>query len=332
MRGDRSCCAVVTPSGHSPLRGKEPGTSFAEYSFASGLAALSGGGHKWGVLVEAGFFGGGIVGVSVAISTPHLGGLEQHAWSGLVPTGNVSISSSGALTFASGSHLAPVATFSVSFKPKSHKTEVSDCKSGNQVVYTGTVTGTISLNTGLKGLKLKGTNVKFGGTSTLTSLAGCVQAPCAFSEWDSSTSQRKASADGRIISFPGQRTVAITSVENVVRLPGAKEMFRIDAYQVSKAPVPKFDKPAKSLSINAGKSGLLTGAATLERGKVSGHLNPAERDCVFMGKKYTATGTTYSKAKYAASKQFVAHTILDGTIKVNPEGTADFEVVTLKKR
>jgi hypothetical protein len=50
------------------------------------------------------------------------------------------------------------------------------------------------------------------------------------------------------------------------------------------------------------------------------------------GQEYTVTGTEYDRASYDASRAFEAHTILNGTLKVKPQGKCDFEIVSLRRK
>jgi hypothetical protein len=318
--------AVVAPASASPAA---PHGGFTNFLLTSGSASLSGGGHTWNVSVTSIGAGAGVPGVGIEITTPHLGGVETHSWSGILSAGAEKVSSSGTVTIATGSALAPVATLNLTFKPASHKSSSANCLTGSTVVYTGTATGSVSLNTGLKGLKLKGTHLKFGKTSTLDDLSKCVLAPCAWSAWDSSTNGSKAFAGGMIFHYAGEHVIADTYVTNVVTLAGDR-IYRIDDFLLNNAPAPKFTKSTKSLSITTGRAGLVTGAVTLAHGKPGSYLLSSQQTCKFNGKVYSVSGTRYSKAKYQVSKPFEAHTILNGVIKVAPQGVADFEIVTLK--
>src|SRR5579863_8317784 len=106
--------AAAVPASASPAG---PHANFSGFSFTGGQGAITGGGHKWDVQIVTSGFGGGIDAIGVGISIPHLGGLEQHSWGGVVPTSAVSISSSGVMTIASGSGLAPIAKLTLAFKP-----------------------------------------------------------------------------------------------------------------------------------------------------------------------------------------------------------------------
>jgi hypothetical protein len=322
--------AAVLPASASPAA--PHGITISQFFFTSGYASLSGGGHKWNVIVDTGGGGGSAsAAISLAINTAHLGGLEEHSWGAPLPSSDVTVSSSGVMTVDSGTGLGSIGSADLTFTPTSHKTESANCASGSEFVYTGKMSGTMTLNTGLKGLKLAG-HVTFASPNTLTFLDSCQLAPCAWSAWDSSTNGSGAFANGMTFAYPGKRVVSDLEITNVKTLSVTKDTFRIDSFIVQNAPIPKFSKSAKSLSVTAGKAGLITGAATLAHGKPGSYLSPGQKNCKFNGQNYSVSGTQYSKASYDASKPFEAHSILNGVIKIKPAGKCDFEIVTLKKK
>jgi hypothetical protein len=318
--------AAVAPASASPVAAK---VGAALYPFISGNASVTAGGHKWSIVVDADVTPGQASAISIGIDTPHLGGLEEHVWGGSLATG-VTLSPSLQLTINSGNQLAPIGSVSLTFKPTSHKTESANCLTGSEVVYSGTFSGSVTLNTGLKGLKIKGSNLKFAGSNTLTNQETCVLAPCAWSSWESSSGNGNPFANGMTFNYPGRKEVTDVSIDNTVALRKDLSLFRLDSYLVPNSPDPKFSKSAKSLSVSAGSAGLITGAATLTHGKPGPDLQSNQKTCKFNGKVYSVTGTRYSKATFSTSKPFEAHTILAGTVKVKSGTKTDFEINTLK--
>jgi hypothetical protein len=321
--------ASIGPAAASPA---VPRTGIPGFTFASGSASLSGGGHKWAFALDVQAFGGtAFNAVGFGISTAHLGGIENHSWGGHLGATGLSVSSSAVMTVNSGSSLSPVASLKLTFRPTSHKTESADCISGSELVYTGSLKGSVRLRTGLKGLKLSGAHLSFRGSNTLTVLQNCDLAPCALGSWESSTNLagKGALASGTSIAFPGRRAVNEVDITTSATLSKAKELFRIDTFEISDAKAPHFDKASKSLSVTSTRSGIVTGSATLAHGKPDSS-QVIHKTCKVEGKEYTATGTAYVKAHYEPSRPFEAHTILSGTVKVKPDGPADFTIVTLK--
>ena len=301
------------------------------YNFTSGSGSLSGGGHTWKVstIIQA---SGGTNVVGVAIETPHLGGLEQHSWTGLVSATAVTISSSGAMTVSTGAGLAPYATAKLTFKPTGHKTSTANCMTGSETNYTGTFSGSVTLNTGLKGLKLSGSHITFKGTNELTNLGTCQLAPCIWSSWTSPSNSNGAFAGGMTFAYPGRPTLSNIDIVNVKTLSTKRTLFRSDSFVVTNTPQPKFSKSTRSLSFTAGGAGLITGAGTLSHGKPRSFLDPGQKTCKFNGQLYSVSGTQYSKATFKASKQFVAHSILNGLIKIKTTGSDIFTLTTLKRK
>ena len=157
--------ASIVPASASPAA---PRAGIDSFIFTSGIGHLNGGGHKWSLTVGVEALGGG-TGLNVIgfqISTPHLGGTESHGWGGQLPAGDLSANPAAVMTLNSRSSLSPVASLNLTFRPASHKTQTRDCVSGKDVVYTGTLKGSVRLDTGLKGLKLSAAHFSFGGHST----------------------------------------------------------------------------------------------------------------------------------------------------------------------
>jgi hypothetical protein len=308
-----------------------PHIAAAFYNFTSGSAALSGGGHTWKVATDVQSAGGTNV-VGVTIETPHLGGLEQHSWTGLVSASAVTIGSSGAMTVSSGAGLAPYATVTLTFKPTGHKTSTANCLTGSEINYTGTYSGSVTINTGLKGLKLSGAHLTFKGTNQLTNLDTCKLAPCIWSSWTTPSNSDGAFAGGMTFAYPGRPVVSNVDIVSVKTLSTKRTLFRSDSFVVTKTPQPKFSKSTKSLSFTAGSAGLITGAGTLSHGKPGSFLNPDEKTCKFNGQLYSVSGTQYSKAAFKSARQFEAHSILNGLIKIRTTGSDSFTITTLKKK
>jgi|HubBroStandDraft_1064217.scaffolds.fasta_scaffold57995_2 hypothetical protein len=314
--------ASVVPASASPAA---PRSGINEFVFMASGGHVTGGGHTWNLNVDLESFGTAVTSAAFEISTPHLGGTESYTWGGILGNGDWSVSPSAALTINTHSSLSPV-TLNLSFNPTSHKTEKADCSTGSDLVYTGTLSGSVEVTTGLKGLKLSGAHVSFGDKNTLSVISHCVQDPCNIEGWDSSTNSpaNSATATGIVAQIPG-RVVSSVVVDTSVTLKN--NVFRLSSWQVeTKAPV--FNKSSKSLSVISTSSGLVTGAATLAHGKQTGTTETGT--CYINGKKYSQSAADYERATYEPSRQFEAHTILSGTVKVNPHGVADFDIVTIK--
>lgn len=321
----------IVPASASPAA---PRAGIDSFIFTSGVGHLTGGGHKWSLTIGIEALGGG-TGINVfglQISTPHLGGTEYHTWGGQLSADDLSVSPTAFMTLNSQSSLSPVASLNLTFRPASHKTQTRDCVSGKDVVYTGTIKGSVRLNTGLKGLKLGAAHFSFGSHSLLTVSHDCVSSPCHLTFWDTISGPPKATpyAGGTSIVIPG-RTAVSTSIQRTVTIPGTSRLGRSDVWTIP-AKAPTFNKSSKSLSVTSTSTGLVTGAATLAHGKRSGSPFGTSRICYINGTKYAQTDTQYLDARYEASRPFEAHTILNGTVKVKRSGTGRFDIVTLKRK
>lgn len=311
-----------------------PRAGIDSFIFTSGIGHLNGGGHKWSLTIAVEALGGG-TGLNVIgfqISTPHLGGTESHGWGGQLPASDLSANSAAVMTLNSRSSLSPVASLNLTFRPASHKTQTRDCVSGKDVVYTGTLMGSVRLDTGLKGLKLSATHFSFSGHSMLTVSHDCVSSPCHVAFWDTISGPPGAApfASGASTGIPG-RTAVYAGIQRTVTIPGVNRLGRSDRWTIP-AKAPTFNKSSKSLSVTSTSAGLITGAATLAHGKPSGSPIGTSRICYINGTKYAQTDTQYLNARYEASRPFEAHTILNGTVTVKRSGTGRFDIVTLKRK
>jgi hypothetical protein len=322
--------AAALPASASP---RETGISVSGDSFTGGSAPLSGGGsHKWSASLTV-IGAGGTNGFGIEISTPHLGGVEQHSWTGLASASQLTISSSGVMKLTSGTALAPYVTANLTFTPTSHKTVSGNCLTGSETSYTGTLKGSVTVNTQLKGLKLKGTGLNFKGNNVLTVSGGsCQLAPCAWSSWTSPSAKDGTFVGGMTFNYPGRASVGNIDVVATTTLNKTKLTFRTDSFIIEKVPLPKFSKASKSLSFSTGDAGLITGAGSLSHGKPTSFLLPDQKTCKFNGQVYSVSGTEYQKASWKVSKTFEAHTILNGTIKLPTTGSDSFTITSLKKK
>ncbi len=321
--------AGAIPASASPAA---PRAGIGSFFFTTGVASVSGGGHVWSLSLGMVGIGASLDTVTFGISTPHLGGIEHHTWAGQLDSGEVSLSSTAVMKINSKSQLSPIASLSVAFKPSSRKTEKADCVTGKEIVYTGTVKGSIRLNTGLKGLKLSAAHLSFGSHNTLTALGSCVFSPCHFTNWDSAAvpSANAPFAGAIDIVVPGHLSTT-TMIQTSVAIPGTNGLVRGDAWSIrTKAPV--FHKSTNSLSVTSSSSGLVTGTGTFSHGKPSGSPFHTPKTCLFQGKKYAQRDTQYLNASFRASRQFEAHSILNGVVKVQRSSTGRFDIVTLKRK
>ena len=299
------------------------------YFFTSGTIAITSGGHTWNLQLSLiGGSSGGPVITSVGIVTPHLSGTEIHNWGMQMPGADFTVDkSTGAATINSHSDLSPVASLTLSYKPTSHT--AGTCSSGSETDYTGTLTGSVTLTTGLKGLKLSDAHATFSTPNKLQVDAACVPPlACSFASWGGGLGGAPSVpvAAGIAAGTPGH-LVHFTEVGRKVSLSAPAGATRDDGATVSGA-APVFNSKAKSLTVKGLASGAVTGAGVISGAKM---VVPGTETCTLDGTTYTQTSTLYNEASWKSSTQFVAKTILTGTLKAPTAGTGEFVNITLKK-
>jgi hypothetical protein len=299
------------------------------YDLNSGTASFTAGGHTWNLQVSS--LGGQLAGVKgtdsleLLISTPYLGGTEVHTWNASsLPGGDFTVTGAGHATLKTGGALSPVITLSLAFTPKSHAKMT--CSSGFGTDYSGVLSGTVSLTTGLKGLAVS-KRFTFGKPTSLEVAHACTQPiPCIVSAWTAGDLTSGILAGGDAIGTPGHFTY-FTTVARTGGKTASKALARGDLAYIA-APAPVFSSAAKTLTVQGSASGAVTGKGVLGHATLVGRITST---CVLDGKTYTASTDEYS-ATFTSSKAFQAHTLLTGTITVTSPGEGFFSIVTLKKK
>jgi hypothetical protein len=299
------------------------------YFLTAGTVPITSGGHTWKLNVSLiGGSSGGPVIVDLLIETPHLSGTEIHDWGMQMPGADFTVNkTTGSATINSHSDLSPVASLNLSYKPTSHSK--GTCTSGSETDYTGSLTGSITLTTGLKGLKLSDAKATFSTPNTLKVDNACAPPlACGFATWGGAFGGAPAApiAAGIAAGTPGH-LVHFTEVGRKVSLSAPSGATRDDAADVSVA-APVFNSTAKSLTVKGSASGAVTGAGVIDKAKL---VIPGTETCSVAGTTYTQTSTSYNEAAFSSTKQFEAHTILSGTLKVATKGSGEFVLITLKK-
>lgn len=321
-------------SGFPQLASLSPAAGPVSYYLTSGLAAVKAGGRTWDVTVSLSKSSLGVPGQALAqITTPYKGGEEAHDWTfGDFPAKDLTVSASGSASASSGSALSPIASMSLAFKPSSHK--VASCAGGgSQTTYTGRLTGSVKLVTGLHKLTVTATKVTFGQPSTLAvSTDFCVPSACSFASWSASSATSLnppfTLATGIQVGRPGHLQY-YADIARVTQLSKAKEILRDDG-AIIKTSAPGFSKSRKTLSITTSKSGALTGSAVIGPAKAA---KPSTFGCTDDGTSYTETDVSYTgRFTSPAGHALEAHTLLTGTEKVGLVGTGGFDIITSIKK
>jgi hypothetical protein len=300
------------------------------YFLTSGTVGITSGGHAWNVQVSLiGGSSGGPVIIDVLIETPHLSGTEIHDWGMKMPGADFTVNkTTGAATVNTHSDLSPVASLNLSYKPTGHT--MATCSAGSETDYTGTLTGSVTLTTGLKGLKLSNAHATFGTPNTLQVDAACVPPlACSFATWGGGTGGPPSVpiAAGITTGTPGH-PVHFTEVGRTVSLPAPAGATRHDGAEVQ-APAPVFNTTAKSLTVKGLASSAVPGAGVVSGAKM---VVTGTETCALAAKTYTQTSTSYNEAAFSSTTQFKASTILTGTLKVATKGSGEFDVITLKAK
>lgn len=252
-------------------------------------------------------------------------GAEIHGWTVPVPSSVFSLdSTTGGATLDTGTHTSPLATVDVTFTAT--KTTDDPCVSGTETTYSGTLTGTVQLDTGLAGAgTVGGTGLSLGTTTpSVTVDDGCIVAapPCQTEAlWDSGAKTTVPTAVGVDVNGTGYTEVYQgTSLGSLV---GAE---RVDEALVdSSAPV--WDATTTTLSVSSSSAGIVTGTATLSGGKAKA----LKASCSLNGKKHKETTVTDLNATYASATgaPLTAHMTLTGPLTVpSPAKPAGFSVLT----
>jgi hypothetical protein len=294
-------------------------------SFIASVAAL---GHHWSLDVST--FDGSVF-ASLATSSGAV--MEEHDW---ITTGafaatarkDLKVTSTGHATFSTGSALSPVLAVSVAFTPTRGTKE--SCTKGSETTYAGKVTGTVSLVTGLRGVKV---SAKFSGQavgvldvdrSCVMPVPKPVTPPCTGGQW---TLGAANPAQGSVLGeqFAGPKTPWQDTFGMEGLKTASKWVTRTDTVSVN-GPAPKLNTAAKTVSISGLASGAITGAAVMS---YSGSFAAPPMACLVGTKKFKETNTFYLGSKVTTSKPFQAHSVLAGTLTMHAATSGNYVAVKL---
>jgi hypothetical protein len=316
------------------VTGIRSAATFNSYFLFSGLVPITAGGHTWDLELQIDKSEIGVpepADLTVGITTPHLGGQEAHSWTfPNLPAADFAVNASkGTASASTGSALSPIASVTVAFKPSSHT--VAKCtgsEPGTQTTYTGKLTGTVHLATGLHGLVLSKANITFGQPSEFeVSTNFCVPTPCSFADWAASSSGTKIPetlALGVDAGTPGHQHF-YADLETVSSVATPKGTLRGDGAIINTAN-PAFSKSSKKLTVTTSKNGAVSGSIVIGPAKAS---KPDTFTCAIDGTSYSETDVSYS-GKYTG--QLEAHTLLTGVKKIGKSGDGEFDIITSFKK
>ncbi len=291
------------------------------YSLTSGHVTFTGDGHTWTLGFGWNGSTSGTGQLVLTISTPRLSGLEYHAWTtDQVPAKDLSVSSTGKATLDTGSALSPVLALDLTFTPAKHTKET--CLSGSGTDYSGALSGTVSLTTGLKAIKVS-KKFTFASPNTLDVSDACVVTPCELGNWSTGvvtppgtlTTQAIGDASGTPGHLSWLASVARAGVKTASTL-----LTRTDGGELT---VPA---PTGMLDVTTSSSGVVTGTATF----TSIESTVVKVSCLLDGKKYT-DDIDDNVGSYTSSSALTAHTLLTGNISAATSGYGLFTIDTLAK-
>lgn len=264
------------------------------------------------------------------LSTSYSGVFEQHQWmttTGFASTAakELKVTSTGHASYNTGKALSPVLSVALKFTPT--KAAKSACTKGSDTLYSGKVSGALTLVTGLKKVKVA---LKFSGKAgaSLDVDKSCqpkvpaVKTPCDGGSWFLSTS-----------TVPGN----VAGVQVLGSKPAWQDLFSQGPFKTASkwvqrraivevnGPAPKLSTAKKTIAVSGLASGAITGAAVISY--TDGFPNPATA-CFIGSKKYMETATGYF-GSVKVSKPFKANTVLAGTLTAKTPTQGFYNAVKL---
>jgi hypothetical protein len=237
---------------------------------------------------------------------------EIHGWTFPVTSGGLTFSAgTGVGTIDPGTQTSPIATVNVTFHSTASKVVAGACTSGTETKYTGTLTGSVKLVTGITG----------GGTVSSSSFSAasskpavivdsdcvapntCLAASKAFDDDPSPLANPNLLASGGTGTFAGTAGDQVTLADDTT-LAKPAGADRIDESLVQAAPS-TWTASTKTLVVTTESSGLVTGSVTISGGKKSSSSIP----CTKAGKSVKNVITFYSGATWTspAGQALTAH-------------------------
>jgi hypothetical protein len=319
-----SCAAVLAfapfggPTMAHAVAASTGSASTAFVSLVSGPVKFKAAGHTWGLAISDESFAAGL-----SLDTTSEFDAFQFA---NPPKSDFTVNkSTGRATLQSHSYFKPVATFDLTFTPTSQRKGA--CSSGHETLFSGNLTGSISVTGNGKGVKFSSAHVKFGG-SLLSVDYNCItksKPACGSASWGAIGSP--LSAFGAIPGLPGLRKFTAALSEQF-QVPGSRVALE-DIAVIGAANKPSFDSKHKTLTVTTPHSGRVTGSLVF---KSASHQPPVVSKCYVDGKLYKDSDVNYL-ASYASpsGKQLTATSYLAGKLKLAAKGSGVFDIATFKK-
>ncbi len=258
---------------------------------------------------------------------------ELHSWSFPLKSGGLVFSAgTGVGTVKPGANTSPVATVDVKFKATGHKVVKGACTSGSETVYTGKLTGTVTLVTGLSGggtVKATSFTAKLSApTVTVYKLCvsppgGCLPSSVTFDDAPGALGNPALYAQGITGTF-SHKTEDQVTVSLQARLAKPNGAERNDESTVEEAPA-KWTASTRTLVVKTTGT-LITGSVTISGGTKSTY----SEGCTVNGKRTHNLFTSYFDASWAspAGDRLTAHDKIGGNIVMPASNTAATLIVT----
>jgi hypothetical protein len=316
--------AVALPAGPAlaSAQSARPAAAAApQYSldFVTTAKAL---GHTWAIDFSV---GGNTV--DVLVGTRYGSTDEDYDWTtseafSSTAAKDLKVTSTGHATFSTGKALSPVLAANVTFTPA--KVAKEACAKGSGTLYTGTVSGAVTLQTGLNKVTFKLTFTGKPG-ATLDADKSCMpptpptKTPCAGGSWflggpGSGISEGGVSGEQTLGSKPAWHNgVSVGGIKT------ANKFVTRSLLMAAAGPAPTVSTAKKTVSV-AG-TGAITGAAVIAYGN---SFAEPPMICYLNGKKYAEATTGYFGQSVKVTKAFQAHAVLAGPVPVQVGSQAAF--------
>lgn len=255
-------------------------------------------------------------------------GYEGHDWDLYeLPASTLSFDpGSGDGTLTTPSSTAALTTAKLAFHATNHHSLA--CTQGSETVYAGTLTGQLTLKTGLKnGGTIGGQNLTFQAGTKVSSDSGCEQAePAAYT---CLRSIELESYDLHHMLFglaTSRRKLLILEQDVGVKRPAGTT--RGDVVGADQMTAPVFNKKAKTLQVLAGKTGLVTGSGTFTGGSIS----TSTQKCTVKSVRHTETDYENSTPRFTntTGHALTGHPSLTPKITVQDGRDAEYTITTWK--
>ena len=309
------------------------------YTFGIPSVSIKALGHTWAFGFSA-TKGDGIVLITAGLETVSKGIIETHEWASTAAFAStaakdIKFTSTGHATLKTGSALGPVLAATLTFTPT--KRTKAHCATGSETDFSGRITGTVSLVTGLRRVKV---SRKYSGKASRDTLSidrSCApaappaKAACTGGYWTALSPLSSPRTEG---SVGGLQTLGAKPgwSESFIRenVPTASQwVTRTDDLFVPRGAVPKLNTKAHTVAVAGTAKGPITGAA-----KISYDLTETQpvRSCWVGRKHYSESSVIYTGNGVSVSKPFKARMVLTGSQTLVNGPNAQYVAVSLKAK